>query len=305
MDGVRNQMACRLPGGFVDDDGTVHREVELIRLSGREEELLAGSPAEAPAATLVTEIISRCVRRIGAVRPVTDAVARRLLVADRQYLLLKLREATFGSRIEGTLACPWPHCGAKIDVDFSTGEIPVTGYEAVEATYQVELSAEVAPADAEGRPLRTITFRLPNGADQEALGDELTRNPARALTRLFERCLTGNDEEGRGADVLVERLSPRARQTIEQAMAARAPHLELEMDLTCPECGRSFKAPFDLQDFFFGEVRTSRDLLLRQVHYLAYHYHWSEREILEMPRDKRLDYIEVLADEIEAMNHAL
>jgi hypothetical protein len=46
-------------------------------------------------------------------------------------------------------------------------------------------------------------------------------------------------------------------------------------------------------------------MLYRQVHYLAYHYHWSEHEILEMPRDKRLAYIEILADEIERLNNAL
>ena len=45
--------------------------------------------------------------------------------------------------------------------------------------------------------------------------------------------------------------------------------------------------PFDLHRFFFGELRTDSDLLYRQVHYLAYHYHWGESEIMAMPRDKR------------------
>ena len=59
--------------------------------------------------------------------------------------------------------------------------------------------------------------------------------------------------------------------------------------------------PFDPQEFFFGELRTSRDLLDREVHYLAYHYHWSEQEIMAMPRDKRRRYIVVLADELEKL----
>ena len=81
-----------------------------------------------------------------------------------------------------------------------------------------------------------------------------------------------------------------------------APRVELNMDAGCAECGRAFLVPFDLQRFFFGELRTDSDLLYREVHYLAYHYHWSEREIMAMPRDKRHTYIDVLADEIERLN---
>ena len=42
--------------------------------------------------------------------------------------------------------------------------------------------------------------------------------------------------------------------------------------------------------------------LYREVHYLAYHYHWSESEIMAMTRDKRHTYIDVLADEIDGLN---
>jgi hypothetical protein len=95
-----------------------------------------------------------------------------------------------------------------------------------------------------------------------------------------------------------------ARMEIELEMLRVAPRIELNMDVICPECTRVFTAPFDLQDFFFGEMRTSRDLLYREVHYLAYHYHWSEKEIMEMPKDARRNYIEILADEIERLNNA-
>lgn len=296
--------ACLLPGGYLDEDGSLHREVELTPLSGREEELLSGQ-ARAETAHLVTEVLCRCVVRIGSVRPLTAPVARRLLVGDRQYLLLKLREITFGNRIEGTLFCPWPDCGARVDVDFTTGDIPVRGCEDVAATYELELSPEAAPEGGGGTAPRTVTFRLPNGADQEALGPLLAENPARALSGLLERCLVAAGEDGEGVPDVVARLSPGARREIERGMEALAPAIELGMDLGCPDCGREFTAPFDLQDFFFGELETSRDLLYRQVHYLAYHYHWSEREILELPREKRLAYIDILADEIEALNDAV
>jgi hypothetical protein len=63
-----------------------------------------------------------------------------------------------------------------------------------------------------------------------------------------------------------------------------------------------FAAPLDLRRFFFGELRADRDLLYREVHYLAYYYHWSEPEILAMPRSKRRTYLELLGEEIEGLD---
>lgn len=44
--------------------------------------------------------------------------------------------------------------------------------------------------------------------------------------------------------------------------------------------------------------------LYKEVHFLALNYHWSEKEIMEMPRRKRLMYIENLGEEIKRMNEA-
>jgi hypothetical protein len=100
-------------------------------------------------------------------------------------------------------------------------------------------------------------------------------------------------------------FTPRARAEIEAAMHQVAYGPQLSLDAACPECGRGFILPFDVQDFFFGEVATTPELLLREVHYLAYHYHWSESDILGLTRDRRQRYIEVLADEIDRWTDAL
>ena len=100
---IMDEITCLLPGGYVDDAGGIHRRVELAALSGKEEEFLAGQPVDA---ALVTAILSRCMRRIGTISPVSEEVARHLLVADRQYLLLKLRAVTFGDQVQATILAP-------------------------------------------------------------------------------------------------------------------------------------------------------------------------------------------------------
>jgi len=299
-----DHITCFLPGGYVDEGGALHREVELAPLSGREEELLADRK-QAGSMAPVTAILSRCVRRLGTISPVPAALVRRLLVADRQYLLLKLRHITFGAQVQATICCPWADCGHKVDIDFSLQDIPVRESQEKGPTYTMELSPEAACRGEHGQAYRAITFRLPNGEDQEVVSCLVADDAARAFAMLLARCIQRVGPWEHPGDALLGRLSPLAQQEIARQMEAVAPQVELTMEGQCRECGRDFAVPFDPQECFFGELRASRDLLYREVHYLAYHYHWSEQEIMAMPRDKRRRYIEVLADELERLNHGV
>jgi uncharacterized protein DUF6760 len=271
----------QLPGGYWDSGGRLHRSFELSALTGREEELLLTAGAET--ASLVTAVLSRCLVRLGDLSPVPSAVVRSLLVGDRQYLLLRLRQLTFGDAVRANLLCPWPECGGRVSATFSLSSVPVVAPPERAPTFTVPVR------DAE------VTFRLPTGADQEELSALAATNEAEALTRLLARCVVGSS---------VEDLSSAARAELEDHMSRLAPRVEQTMELACVECGRTFLAPFDIHRFLLGELRTDRELLYQEVHYLAFHYHWSESEIMAMPREKRRTYIEVLGDAIEVLNGA-
>lgn len=265
-----------LPGGVVDDAGQRHQQAVVRALSGHEEELLAG--AGAAAARLATIVLGRCVERIGTLC-VTEELIRSLTVGDRQVLLMGLRQATFGPWVAAVVRCPWPDCGEQMDIGFSIPDIPVRPAGDPGADHEVTLP------DA-GAVLR---FRLPTGADQEAIGAWAADDPLGALEALLHRCVPGAESAG---------LRPGDRAAIERAMLTASFGPELSFGARCPECARSFTLPFDVQDFFFGEVTCTPDLLLREVHQLALNYHWSEQDILTLSRDRRQRYLALLATEI-------
>jgi hypothetical protein len=288
-----------LPGGYWDSAGVLHREFELAVLTGREEELLVQT-RRAESASLVSTVLSRAVRRLGTISPVTEEVAGQLLVADRQYLLLKLRQCTFGEVVRADMFCPWAECGKRMSLEFGIDDVPVEEAAERAPCHTLTLSRRAIAED--DTVLREVTFRLPNGADQEAVSPLLSSNEAEALTALLVRTVQriGLLSSPRPEDVAA--LLPLARAEIEAAMERLAPRIELNIETACSECGRAFLVPFDVQRFFFGELRTDSELLYRQVHYLAYHYHWAEAEIMGMPRSKRQRYVELLAEEIERLN---
>ncbi len=292
---VADVFQFRLPGGLHGSDGACHRAAELRPLSGREEEKLADSATSA--AEQMTALLVACVSRIGDASPVTTETARQLCVGDRLFLLLRLREVTYGPEVQGVIHCPWTGCGDKIDIDFLLSDVPVKECDD-EPLHELILHRA---GDLRNEQVR---FRLPNGFDQECLAGRLSANPARTLRELLGRCVVAVDGEP-PTEAWLDALDPRARAEIEEAMAEVAPGPLLRMLSECPECQRSFSIPFDMQDFFFGELRTSPELLYREVHYLAFHYHWSESDILDMTRQRRHRYIDVLADEIDRMNNAL
>jgi hypothetical protein len=293
-------MIGRLPCGYYDEDGRRHREVELCALSGRDEEMLAsicGAPAE-----LVTDVLVRCLRRVGTVDRIDGEVARQLTVGDRQFLMLKLREATFGPAVALVTSCSWPDCGERVDIEFQISDVPVAESD-TGPIHRMELSAGALPgAEPDAR---SVLFRLPTGADQEDFGRLLEDNPAAALHALLRACVLSIGSDNPPSPERVAELSPLARAEVERAMAAAAAGPVTTMRTRCPGCRREFDVPLDVADLFFAEAGGSVDLLYRQVHYLAYHYHWGENEILSLPRAKRLRYVELLAEEIEGLNDAL
>lgn len=262
-----------LPGGLVAESGRRLTRVVLRPLSGREEEWLARH-SDVANAVAVTHVLGACLVRADGEAPPAE-LARRLLAGDRDYLILQLRRLTVGDRIDAVLTCP--ACPAKMDVTFDAGAIPVEPRPQNTASYTLRLP-EPGSSD------RAVRFRLPTGADQEAvLGVD---GPA-AVDALLDRCIV--DDGGVG-------LAPEERRAVTEAMDELSPQLEIELDLTCPECGHAFLAPFDATSYFLCEMRVSGRQLLREVHALAFYYHWSEADILGLTRDRRRAYLELLND---------
>ena len=288
-------VACELPGGYVDDDGGIHREVVLGPLTGAQEKAIAQRGNASPAAR-ATCVLASCIRRIGTVDEITEDHARRLLVGDRQFLLLKLREITFGREMRAVTRCSRPDCGERLDIEFTTDSVPV-----VRAPQERRFMTLELPLKAQGT--ERVTFRLPNGEDQEHLALLATENEALAATLLLARCIRSIGPQTNREET--KNLPEQAKAQIEEAMERLAPKVITTMEAFCPECKRNFSVAFDLQAFVLKELGTRLDLLFQEVHYLAFHYHWSEKEILGMTRTDRRRYIDILSDAVERSHHAV
>lgn len=296
-----------LPGGYVADDGLIHCEVELSPLTGRLEELLANVLPHACSASAVTALLTACVNRVGTLATVNAELVGDLSVGDREYLLLRLRQMAFGSAVEIVRRCANPDCGKPMDIAFSLADLAIECKATTARYFKLKLSAVDFAEESDGASKGEaseyddceVEFRLPTGADQEALAAGFRVNQAVAVNQLLTRCVRRVGTRVTVDEKFIAKLPTAAREKIAAAMERFAPQVAIELDLTCPECRTSFVADLDFTEFFLAEMMFNTSRLEREVHFLARHYHWSEQDILSLTRKKRQRYVELLQEENE------
>lgn len=191
-------------------------------------------------------------------------------VGRRDARLLTLREWTFGPRLVSLASCPI--CAERLETAFDVADIRVGSFE---DAAEEPLSLTVSGIE--------LTFRLPNSTDLAALSSAGSVDGARR--RLLDRCLLGT-----GAGDLPEE----ALQAVARRMAEADPQGDIELSLTCPACGHSWLAQFDIASFFWTEVDAWARVLLHEIHILASAYGWREPDILALSPWRRRSYLELI-----------
>ncbi|HMG91595.1 MAG TPA: hypothetical protein VK589_16170 [Chryseolinea sp.] len=229
--------------------------VALRELNGFDELMTEGNGTRAVLNLLRNVVVSYSSESIPA--------PEKIVISDRDYLLSGIYRNAYGSRIQSVLKCHT--CTTPFDMDFSLDDL----------VSSVRGSISEHPCDEEGFYLNDdCRFRLPDGEDELAvaglpLGD--------AEKSILDRCIYTRGSVMEQADVQL-------------LMKAVAPLLFNEMQVVCPECGEQQTVVFDIQTFLLTRMKNERKRVAAEVHSIAAAYHWSHREILEIPRRLRKTY---------------
>ncbi|MBP8810342.1 MAG: hypothetical protein KBG48_22955 [Kofleriaceae bacterium] len=271
-----------LPHGLFDDGGGCHRVVELRPLAGREELLLAGARERGSRA--VSALLATLIGRLGEFDEVDASLTAALTRGDRDVLLLSVRAALYGDRIGLIVRCANPACRAPADVDVFTHELVPA------ATAPPRPRIELATAAG------TARVREPTGADDAAL-EEVAGPVRERAARLWARLTELDGRPLTAADWLALPAAARHAVAVGLAEHSRAPDLVLVA--RCPACRALLEVELEPFALLTRELKAGGDRLLAEVHALAFHYHWSEAEILALPRPRRWRYLELLARELD------
>lgn len=254
----------QLPGGLVEN-GARRRDWAFRPVSGALELALAEAGEQAASTPeAVTRALTLALGRLAGEAATPPRVAG-LCVGDRQFLMREL-DRHLGHQ-GGWFQAECRQCGARFDFRIDYADLPVQ--EAGEGYPQAQV-------DMAGRQLR---FRLPTGADQEILAGLPEAEAPRWLLRQLAEAPEALGSPGQ--DLIA---------AADAALDAVAPGIVLRVQTACPECGGGNEVELDP----YRALARGSDSLLREVHQIAAHYHWSEADILGLPRARRQRYLQMI-----------
>ena len=201
-------------------------------------------------------------------------------IGVRDGALMNLCESLFGSALRTTTACP--HCGERLESEFKVRDLQ---------------SAPLASADrAEALSLNAhgwaVAYRLPTSDDllQVCAAPHDADQAARLLMR---RCVSLAQ---RGAEAVdTEALPDEIVTALGAEMARHDPDADVQIELSCPACGKASTTHFDVVSYLWSELDDWAQRALADVHTLARAYGWSEDAILSLGAVRRQIYLDMVA----------
>jgi hypothetical protein len=115
---MRTEFTFTLPRGYVDGQGTVHREGIMRLATARDEiEPLRDAGVRQNEAYLAVLLLARVVTRIGEVTEITPELVETLYAADFDHLQRLYERLNTDGEAVGAVTCP--HCAQAFEVDLT------------------------------------------------------------------------------------------------------------------------------------------------------------------------------------------
>ena len=228
---------------------------------------------------LVTQILECCTRADGS-QEVPQSFFWNLTVGKRIECLLNLVTPEEQTKIAVAFACGNANCAQDLEIELSLDEI----FSLQEEAYADEqVSMKVGD--------KRLGLRRPTANDQLTWLKSSFANEETAIQTMIGTLLLP-DGPFESEDIVAARASG-----IEQLLDENDPLIDFKVEVHCPYCGMERQFEIDLEDLSLRRLRQVQLRLLRSVHTLARHYHWSEKEIFSVPYWRRAHYLNLIERE--------
>jgi hypothetical protein len=221
-------------------------------MTGRDEAIMADKKNRNNGARMITELLGNCLLRVGDLEKPGVKVAQALFSADRHFLLMKLREITFGPEMQANYSCPTCHEANAVVEDLQ--DLEVVKLSNGDLPEDIVVHLEDGYLDRSGDLYDIVVFRYPVGTDEEKVASAIRENASQGKNALMARCLKALGDmpqprvEALGTAIFND-LTLSDRAVIDRALNEGGPGIKMRREITCDNCGRHFTATLDLSNF--------------------------------------------------------
>ncbi|MEM2900393.1 MAG: hypothetical protein QXT63_06330 [Thermoplasmata archaeon] len=251
-----------LPAGLLDGNGVSHKSVRIMPMTGAVRKTIARPDIRREAVNIANAILCSCVKSIGDINQITIPIVNSLILGDREYLLMKIRQYSSGPHVNFTLTCS--SCEEPFDGTINLEEVPIValpsdveivtteGESQKRAFWVFRIQSEKYNVDA--------TFRFPTGNDQAAVSKILKANAVAGVYQMLWRCLVSFN--GTPKDLIpptiFDDMALPIIDFIQNEFRLRQPGPDFSEPAYCPNCGAENAISFQTSDFFFDLTSMRR-----------------------------------------------
>jgi len=200
-----------------------------------------------------------------------------LPVAERDLLLLRLRQLTFGPDLAVFATCP--DCTERLEFTLRADEM-AGRLEAVTA------AMAAGPVEWTENGHR---YRLRPATTDDLIASLAAPGSAAAQELLLARCLQIESERAVSSPQAL--LAPAGAASRFEQLHVDA---ELRCGIDCPGCSGHQVLDIDIARFLWREVAAAATRLLGEIHLLASAYGWREQDIVSLSPHRRAAYLELV-----------
>lgn len=259
LEAAGSHMAGRLPGGYLDDAGTLHKDFVVREMTGREEDLLV---SKGNRMTLLNQVIANCLVSLGGVsdRAEIGRAVQAMPTADRIAVLITLRRASLGDLYQLRLKCPNEDCREEDTYSVDLGALEVRDMEQPTVrAYETTLPSGMVVAwhimtarDEEWMAAASKKRREADGISLGALaridainGERLDRETDRGYAAAMER---------------IKGMAARDRQWFREEAERYEGGVDTDLQFQCKHCEHEWEGhmPVATMGFFFPSARPKR-----------------------------------------------
>lgn len=246
--------AFELPCGLLRE-GEVIRDAEITPMTGRVRKNIARPDIRRNGARIIDAVLLACVRSIGGKR-VDRQVLDELLVGDRDFLTMKIRQASLGGRVSAQMQCG--SCRERIDFEVDLEEVEL--YPLQEGDCEIAEDGRTRFFRIDDPDLGVkAAFRYPAGKDQHAIVPLAQKNPVEANYRMYLLCLEEWNAQTKPFPAsFFENLPLNVLDWVDAEFTARMPGPEMEHEVICDLCGTANPMSLEMSDFLFPRPGGAR-----------------------------------------------
>jgi len=246
--------AFELPCGLLRE-GAVIREVELTPMTGRVRKNIARPDVRRNGARIIDAVLLACIRTVGGKRADRQLLDE-LLVGDRDFLTMKIRQISLGDRVTAHMQCG--SCRERIDFDIDLDQVEL--FPLAEGDCEISEDGRTRLFRIENADLGvSAAFRYPAGRDQHAIVPLVQKNPVEANYRMYLLCLEEwNGQAKPFPNTFFENLPLNVLDWVDAEFTARMPGPELEHEVICDLCGTANPMSMEMSNFLFPAPDPAR-----------------------------------------------